>query len=501
MASELLHQASGGVPTPQPDVGINITFLILFTICGVFNFETFWRNNKQQRLFAFNAAITGKLTMKLPLVAIANCISGFCSIRIIATSLRIAWAYDAENIHIAMAARIFIYSGTVILLVSNIWWTQRLIRAQHPSFGWSKGPSASIPIIVGVSIFTTLLMITGTCIQFYLSAARAQHAARCIQQYGDVLFAILAVSPIPILLISALAKTHPDLKDLNEDNFGRHCIMRKVLVCLATALLLSIGALFRATIAFAPVAQVGTSAPWYYSKPCFYIFNFTLEILVVVFWMVVRIDKLFIIPNGAWGAHSYAGGFIFPGEPGNEKPRMTTFPREHIVHAMKGSDTLSTRSSTIPPPSRSGSWGSARQYMCASPAIPHFPSPKLDQQSTWDNTSHTRVDSAWGDDSRTGVIYIDTQESVDVQRPAPCMRCLNCGSHEDVNDYAAPTHRRMPTRLGFDPRSAQWISQPMSAPSVSQYSVRETLRPVSTVLDARMSEDASPGSFLGGWAQ
>lgn len=60
MAAELQHRVLGGTPSPQPDVAINITFLTLFTVCGIFNLQIFWRNKKQQRLFAFSAAVAGR---------------------------------------------------------------------------------------------------------------------------------------------------------------------------------------------------------------------------------------------------------------------------------------------------------------------------------------------------------------------------------------------------------------------------------------------------------
>ncbi|PPJ53035.1 hypothetical protein CBER1_11498 [Cercospora berteroae] len=488
MESALKHHALGGTPSPKPDVGINITFLILFTICGVVHFETFWRNKKQERLFAFNAATTI-----------------FCFTRVFATSLRVGWAYDPTNVSLAASSHAFVFLGTIILIICNLWWSQRILRAQHPHFGWTVVPTFAIPIIVGLSIFTISLLITSTCLDFYTDAEGAQDAALGIRQYGAVLFAMFAFLPLPILLASALAKTHPDLRDSAEDNFGRHSIIRKILVCLTTAALLFTGTLFRAVTSFAPQTGVEMPAPWYFSKACFYIFNFTLEILVVIFWMIIRVDKLFIIPNGAWGPQSYGEGFISYSESGHQQPAMTHYRHERLAQPHHGFDIQSTRSSTIPPPSRMGSWGSARRYMCRSPSL--RTSPRMDQTSTWDSvsqtwagTSHTRVDSAWGGDSRSGVAHTNTntKESLDLSRP-PCVRCANCGNHEDISSFNGIAYKQMP-EMGFDPRTGRWVRRQMSlsGPSVSQYSVRETLRPQSTI-DSRMSEDASPGSFLERW--
>lgn len=47
--------------------------------------------------------------------------------------------------------------------------------------------------------------------------------------------------------------------------------------------------------------------PTYYNKACFYIFNFTMELAVVILYVVVRVDRRFYVPNGSKGPGDYSG--------------------------------------------------------------------------------------------------------------------------------------------------------------------------------------------------
>ncbi|EME78259.1 uncharacterized protein MYCFIDRAFT_120468, partial [Pseudocercospora fijiensis CIRAD86] len=287
------HQGLGGSPSIYPDVWINLVFLPLFTILGILHFSLFLYNkNKRRVLFPFNAA-----TM------------GFCATRTIATSLRIAWAHQPRNIHLAMTAQIFVYAGVIILIISNLWWTVRIVRAQNPRLGWSKPITALIPLPIILSVAMILCLIVSVCIIFYLPDPFHQLVGRTIQQTGAALFALWSLLPFPILLISiCLARPNS-----HTDNFGdataglglKNTIPTKIFVCITSALLLASGATFRAITNFAPQIPLEAEPPWYFSKPCFYVFNFTLEISVVAFWLVIRADKIFHTPNGAKGPGSY----------------------------------------------------------------------------------------------------------------------------------------------------------------------------------------------------
>lgn len=446
--------------------------------------------------------------------------SGFCVTRVIASCLRMGWAYHHNNVHLAMTAQIFVYAGVIILIVSNLWWSQRILRAQHPYFGWSFIPSHTIAVVSVISALTIVAYVTSVCVQFYHQGTLAQSVARGLQQYGETLFAVLALLPIPILFISFVAKTHPDLKERQVDNFGKRSIETKILVCFATAMLLSTGAVFRASVSFAPLLALSEPTPWFLSKACFYIFNFTLEAIVVIFWATIRTDKLFIVPNGSHGPYSYGNATIFAGEKGNEKrsyfrndtkaPGFTPTYDEYAGFSRWSSAT------TIPPIARPNSWGSAKQYMVEDPT--DFTAPATETRPSWDAQSGTATrvgtPSAWGastirtthekkpssntksrsqkvysptlySDARTHQIGTATytapsettfNPSVEFPQPpaAVCIRCLNCGGSN--NRAPSPQVYQTQMSMGFDPQSGRWVKRPISVPySASQYSVHETV--------------------------
>jgi hypothetical protein len=48
--------------------------------------------------------------------------------------------------------------------------------------------------------------------------------------------------------------------------------------------------------------------PAYYSRACFYVFNFVVEIIAVYLYAFLRVDLRFHIPDGARGPGSYVAG-------------------------------------------------------------------------------------------------------------------------------------------------------------------------------------------------
>lgn len=283
--------------------------------------------------------------------------------RIIATSLRIAWACHPTNISLAMSAQIFVYAGVPILFITNLFFIERIVRAQHPRFGWSKPFSIWLPAFVALQIVTIFALISAVVVQFYKSDPLSQRWTRGVQLYGATLFGVAAVLPLPMVLVSIVAKTHPDLRDKPTDNFGeKGPIGVKIALLVVTAIPLSLGACYRAITSYLDPTPTSQPSPWYFSKTCFYTFNFTIEIVVVLFWLAIRIDRFFIIPDGCRGPYSYGNGTVFAGEYGNEKPNMNGDSRRNL-----NSDSHSNfdRESTLPPPSlhRADSWGSVRRYM------------------------------------------------------------------------------------------------------------------------------------------
>lgn len=80
------------------------------------------------------------------------------------------------------------------------------------------------------------------------------------------------------------------------DKFGAGRFRHKVRLLLFTSFILTLGAAFRAGIAYVPRPR--DNPAWYHSKACFYLFNFTIEITVVWLYIILRVDRMFYIPDG-----------------------------------------------------------------------------------------------------------------------------------------------------------------------------------------------------------
>ncbi|KJX95918.1 hypothetical protein TI39_contig879g00001, partial [Zymoseptoria brevis] len=292
------HRSLGEIPSLLPDVPINSAFLSLFILGAIAHYALFHYNLRRSRKFLFSAAI-----------------SAFCITRIIATILRMAWAGSRDHISLAIAAEIFIYAGSAILIITNLFWTVRFVRAQHPIFGWSKSFSFWLPLWLVICSIALLCLMVSIPAEAYLLDPHAQKAARQLQLFGATLFAVSALLPIPMLTISTVAKTHPSLKDQPSDHFGQSTLSHKLIIILTTSILLSIGAVFRAATILINPPSPSTSTPWYLTRAPFYLFAFSLDFILATLFLLLRVDKHFLIPNAAHGPMSYGVAFLFPPPP------------------------------------------------------------------------------------------------------------------------------------------------------------------------------------------
>jgi len=81
--------------------------------------------------------------------------------------------------------------------------------------------------------------------------------------------------------------------------------------------LLCLGASFRAATNYKNPRPRDDPA-WYDAKWCFYFFNFTVEIVVVFLYIVLRVDRRFHIPDGSKGPGDYVSE-----QPPKEKRHQT----------------------------------------------------------------------------------------------------------------------------------------------------------------------------------
>ena len=105
------------------------------------------------------------------------------------------------------------------------------------------------------------------------------------------------------------------------EKFGNGRYRTKIIILLTSSVILTLGSAFRAGINYKSPRPRNDPA-WYHSKACFYSFNFLIELAVVVFYLLVRVDLRFHVPNGSRRAGDYSGKSVKEGEESNGESGM-----------------------------------------------------------------------------------------------------------------------------------------------------------------------------------
>jgi len=227
--------------------------------------------------------------------------------RTVTNILRIASTSLPSNINLAIAASIFVAAGVLIIFIINLFFAQRILRAMHPRIGWHPAVSIAFKILYGLVACTLAIVITATVQSFFTLRPRTRTIDRGLQLYGSTFLAIVSFLPI---LIVAVALAIP--RRSAPEKFSQGRLRTKIVTLLVGTLLVSLGAAFRCGTSWKHPVPLSQPRPKYYSKACFYIFNFTVEIVVVYLYAIIRVDRRFWIPDGAKGPGSYAAGGSLP---------------------------------------------------------------------------------------------------------------------------------------------------------------------------------------------
>lgn len=341
-------------------------------------------------------------------------------------------------------------AGIVLLYLANLVFAQRIVRAQHPPFGWSKPFTILLQVTLVVTLGTVLCLIVAVIVSYYTLATSSQHAAREVQRYAATMLAIVAFLPFAIVGISGLVRRHPTIRRTKTtDKFGEGSIRAKVAICLVSAALLSLRAWFRTgTILASPVPTETsthplqpTHVPGYLSKACYYIFTFTIELSVCLLWLGLRIDKRFYVPDRANGPFSYAGGFVFAGEPGNEKRRASNIPniqqelgRPSSFRSSQARDRSSSRPISM----------SSRVSWPGSHTSRVIEQTKIANRVSWGGVSREDVQAGLGEDKS--------------EIPYPAFE-LNGRYGAEPGDVGIDGVEK---EMGWDPKSGKWAIRPVS---------------------------------------
>ena len=291
MSEQTLHPpypattaALGGLPTTGVDVPICAVFLALYIIGAASHMTILQINQRRGHRFI-----------------ISGMLFGFCMSRIVTTIMRIVWANYPRNGRIAIAANIFVAAGVVLLFVINLLFAQRIVRACHPRSGWHPlfhYTFIAIYVLIVLNLFAVITCVIQSPYTLNLNTRRID---RDIILYGGTFY--IGVSFLPILLVIG-GLVIP--RKTRVEKFGSGRFRHKIAILLLASVLLCAGATFRAAVNYAGGKRPRTDPANYQNKACFYIFNFTVEIIVIYLYVLVRVDRRFFIPNGSHGPGDYS---------------------------------------------------------------------------------------------------------------------------------------------------------------------------------------------------
>ena len=224
----------------------------------------------------------------------------FCVLRIAALALRIAWACQERNVRLGIAAQIFTAAGVLVLFIANLAFALRFIRAYHPFLGWKKWVKCVFGVLF-VSAVAVLAMVITVTVQgfFVMEGSSVKEIDRKIQLVCGTYLAVYAFLPVPISVGAALWP-----KRTRIDPFGQGRLRTNLGLLTTGTLLLTSGATFRAVVTFLqrPIRDPG----WFHSRACFYVFNFTIELLGVYLYTLARFDKRFHVRDGSSAPGHYS---------------------------------------------------------------------------------------------------------------------------------------------------------------------------------------------------
>jgi hypothetical protein len=222
-------------------------------------------------------------------------------------ALRIAWACYPRDIGLGIAANVFVYVGTIILFLTNWFFVQRVVRAQHQRLGWSTPYRILHRGALVVLVISLIMLILVNIWQFFTLNATKLHVFRALQLTGQTYFTIFCFAPVVLVLVSVL------IPRTEVEKFGAGRLRANITILLVATIVLTTGQLFRCVVTWIPQTPLRNAAgqpvdePWYLHKACFYVFNFVTEMVVIIMFAVVRVDLRFHVPNGSRMSGDYSG--------------------------------------------------------------------------------------------------------------------------------------------------------------------------------------------------
>ena len=271
----------GGMPTVSVDVPALSVFLALYLTSAVMNIIIFKTNLRKGHWFFFNGLLVG-----------------FSMARVLTCVLRIAWACEPHNVSLAIAAGIFVNVGILIVYIVNLLFAQRIVRARRPEIGWNRWFRIGFFTVYGLIIASLIMLIVMTVDSFFTLDPAIHSYALWIQRSAILYLFLVAATPLILLAIAFL------LPPTSDETFGKHSMRTKGIILLAGSCICTTIAGFKVGTLWSDPRAI-TNPAWYDSKAAFYVFNFTLEIVLLVIYISSRIDHKFHVPNGSSKRKTY----------------------------------------------------------------------------------------------------------------------------------------------------------------------------------------------------
>jgi hypothetical protein len=246
----------------------------------------------------------------------------------LAASFRIAWAAHPSNVHVAIATLVFAYAGVILLFIVNLALTQQVVYTQHPRLRRSNPTTIASLMLLLLIIGAVFGLIAGIVLEFYWPPEDT--SALALRTYGSATYAVIAFIPIPIVIISTLARSRwqQDEKKAQHGGYSAEgSMVAHVTIVVISASFLTLGAAYRlAALCLPPTSgDLPIETPWYLSRGSFYTFNFGIGLFVVLFWLILRVDEPAMTSSGPTAFAVYTrGGTNAPQLSANELTRCLT---------------------------------------------------------------------------------------------------------------------------------------------------------------------------------
>jgi len=273
----------GLVPSTAVDAPVTIVLIVVFVILAASHMGLFRRNLSRGHKFVFNGALFG-----------------FSMSRIIANIMRLAWAYNPHNEDLRLTATIFLSAGILLVYVINNLLTWRMMRSRLQTFGWHPVTRIVYKTQLWLLLPTMIMVIIMLVISTKAPSPYRLLVLVDVSRFAQTYFLVLAIQPLLLLAAALLWPTREA-----SDEFGEGSFNAKAIILLVSTILASIEASFRAATTWEP-PRPANNPSWYHSKLAFYCFNFMIDSMILIFLLVVRIDKRFWVPNKANGPGSYS---------------------------------------------------------------------------------------------------------------------------------------------------------------------------------------------------